>query len=535
VSGAGQPPGVVRGTLRLLSRGELWLLLLVSAWSVTLLVALLVRAHDSGLVFIGADSRAPGDQLQYLAWIRDAGRHGLAANLYGFGQPARVFLHPMWLLSGLAVAAGAGPAVSLLIWKPVAVVLLFVAVRAYVRRLVPGRWPPRLAMLLALFYYPPVQTFVSQTGIGVTRQHVETALRNDLLPAFQLWGYLPAAIAIALTALTLLATEKALDPRRRSPGKGSAWYAAWAAAAGLTAAWLHPWEGETLAVVLVGLLVWDVRRRARLVPLLAVLGATVAPLIYYYVLSRANASWALAARQADFIRSSDLPVVGLGLAPLAVPALLGARGRALDVQERMLRLWPLATAVIYFVVRPPYPLHAFAGVAIPLSVLAVRWFTSIGDRLGRARAWLAAAAILALVGSCLPFAFQTVHRALSGDYDLTLLKPGDANALRYIAAAPGPGGVLTSGALGYAVPGMTGRETWVGHPVWTPDAATRNALAGALFSGALTPSAGEALVRRIGARFVLEPCGSVASLATPLAALGYRPRSFGCATVYQAQ
>jgi hypothetical protein len=44
-----------------------WPLRLLSAWSVIVLVAMLIRAHDAGLLFIGDDSRAPGDQLQYLA------------------------------------------------------------------------------------------------------------------------------------------------------------------------------------------------------------------------------------------------------------------------------------------------------------------------------------------------------------------------------------------------------------------------------------------------------------------------------------
>jgi hypothetical protein len=55
-------------------------------------------------------------------------------------------------VSGVVLAAGGGPGVALLIWKPVAVLLLFMAVRSYARRLVPGRWPPWRAMLPALFY-----------------------------------------------------------------------------------------------------------------------------------------------------------------------------------------------------------------------------------------------------------------------------------------------------------------------------------------------------------------------------------------------
>src|SRR5947209_12060803 len=79
--------------------GELVLIALMTAWSCVMLVHLLGHLHGGSLT--GADSQFPADQLQYLSWVRDSGRHGLAGDLFRIPAGARVFVHPMWLLSGL--------------------------------------------------------------------------------------------------------------------------------------------------------------------------------------------------------------------------------------------------------------------------------------------------------------------------------------------------------------------------------------------------------------------------------------------------
>jgi hypothetical protein len=89
--------------------------------------------------------------------------------------------------------------------------------------------------------------------------------------------------------------------------------------------------------------------------------------------------------------------------------------------------------------------------------------------------------------------------------------------------------VLATVYLGQLVPSRTGRETWLGHPSWTPDYAARGAAATELLSGRLPPARAEALVRRSGARFVLARCGERANLA----GAAKRVRRFGCATVYE--
>ena len=66
----------------------------------------------------------------------------------------------------------------------------------------------------------------------------------------------------------LLAIEKLLDPTRRAKGRSSVWYGGWAAAAGMLASWLHPWQGITLLLIVAILLGWERFDRSRVALLL---------------------------------------------------------------------------------------------------------------------------------------------------------------------------------------------------------------------------------------------------------------------------
>src|SRR5919201_7129324 len=85
----------------------------------------------------GATGIFPADQLQYLAWIRDAGEHGLAASRFDLVSAKHVLLDPLFEGSALAWRIGLPIQAAYLLWLPVAVLVLFGGFRAYVRRTLP--------------------------------------------------------------------------------------------------------------------------------------------------------------------------------------------------------------------------------------------------------------------------------------------------------------------------------------------------------------------------------------------------------------
>src|SRR4051812_34037568 len=102
-------------------RGTLIWCLLLFAWSLIPLASLVLQVLRSGGVLSGADGMLAGsDQQLYLANIRDAGSDVLISNKYRLGDSHGVFLHPMWLLSGLLWRLGVDLRLTLWLWKPVA-------------------------------------------------------------------------------------------------------------------------------------------------------------------------------------------------------------------------------------------------------------------------------------------------------------------------------------------------------------------------------------------------------------------------------
>src|SRR5947209_17817972 len=71
------------------------------AWGVAPMAVMIVHALSTHLRLTGADGTIAADQLQYLAWVRDASSHGLAGDLFTLPPSAHVFLHPLFTLSGL--------------------------------------------------------------------------------------------------------------------------------------------------------------------------------------------------------------------------------------------------------------------------------------------------------------------------------------------------------------------------------------------------------------------------------------------------
>jgi hypothetical protein len=228
-------------------------------------------------VFIGADGQWANDQLQYLAWATDAGHHGLIANLYAFDLGGHVFLHPVWLLTGLLrVRVGISYTLLLALWKLAAVLALFTVVRAYARSLLGGNARAvAVAMVIALFMVSPAYLIANRLNLGGSG-----LINLETFSVYWINGYFPIALAVAAMIWFLLQAPSLLDDaasprsdRRRMLVTG---------AAGLAASWLHPWQGMVLIVIVAGLILWErpawTRHRRLLVPLLA----TAAPLVYYW-------------------------------------------------------------------------------------------------------------------------------------------------------------------------------------------------------------------------------------------------------------
>jgi hypothetical protein len=512
------------GELRRSDRATLIVLVL---WSVAPLAALLARNALRGGAFPGSDGLFVGDHLQYLAWIRDSGEQVLASTKYELVPSDPVFLHPMFLVSGIVWKLGASLQVSYLLWKPVAVAVLFVGFAAYVRRLVsPDGWARPAALALALFFYAPAVAFLARTDLAGTRAHEIETLAHELFPAGFLWGTLPTAIAVGLMPLYLLGIERLLEPARRKPGRTARWYGLWTAAAGLAVSWLHPWQGGTLLLILVGLVVWSGPRQRRYLVLGGPALATLAPLLYYFVLSHVDPTWE--AKSEIELPLFALWVVIVGLGPLVIPAVLGLRRGDLDLQERMLLLWPLAALAFYFQFSPSYPYHAFSGMTLPLAVLAVR-----GWHRHHLPAALGVLSVAALTLPGMALALNDYRKQAKAHNAPHFITDDEDRALRYLRESARPGGVLSSAYLGQAVPALTGRYTWVGHQTWTPDFLERAGEAEALFDGRLSQQDAQAFVRETGAAFLLSDCKRRADLEPVLDPLVAGAERIGCATVYR--
>jgi hypothetical protein len=530
--------GRSRGTPDLFDLGVLVALALLSVW---VLGWAIERDLNGPEVWVGVDSVHIADPMQYLAWIRDASSGPLISNPYRLDPTPASFLHPGFGLSGLLVAVGMTPWVALLLWKPVAILSLFAAVRAYVHRSLPGMVGRRSALVLALFYVPTIEWVARLDPGSIPAELTVLGLSFDMWPGSWLWGYPFTAIAVAALPAGLLVYVRDREQGRVRP---------WAPLLALLCSWLQPWQGATFLMIVVAAEVVVRLRgnsRARLRGLtlpLATIAAGAAPLVYYAALSRWDPSWATA-RSGNLPEAAEWWPIFAVMAPLALPALL-AYGRApADLLGLMSRLWPPAAVALYFLIERgrvgTFPLHAVQGLGIPLAVLACEGIAGIGGaRTSRLAPVAAALAVAALVVPPLAWrldaAYSTVKHPVTNLLALPepmFLEPGERDALRALETDAGGTGVLTRRYLGQIVPGYTGRKTWVGTVSWTPDFAERVGAADALFAGRLPPEAARALVRSTGARRLLADCGAQAQLMPVLGDLVTAVHRYGCATVYE--
>lgn len=472
-----------------------------------------VIAH--GRTWTGADGVLPQDQMQYLAWVRAAAQHALASNLFVLRATPADYFQPVIEISGAITALGVAPWLALLLWKPIAVVAAFFAIRAYVRRSIAGRWSRRAALLLALFF----------GFFGVS---------PDLWLGFWTWGYPFELIALAAMLGALLGYDRAYAANR----------VGWTAPLlGALTCSLHPWQGETLiAIVIVAEAV--TRRsvpggRRPIAPAAITVIATGLPLVYYAILDRTDRSWNLA--QAASHGTASLPRIALALAPLAVPAALAYRRRPESFLAAATRAWPLAALGVFLLSETRFggtPMHAFAAISVPLAILAVDG-ASVRTRVTRRRARLVIAA-LGVAAVTIPATVYELHaaaelvRPTAGDANF--ITPDERAALAFLARDRAPGGVITRFYLGTIVPAATGRRTFVGNCYWSqPDCAGRARSSEALLAGSLAALAARALVRSSGARFVLADCDTRANLVRLLGPIVRVAHRFGCAGVYEVE
>ena len=561
-----------------IDRFELGVLAAFSAVSLWVLALDLWHVIAGGWSWTGTDGVFIVDQLQYLAWIRDASHHLLVSNLFVLGHTPADYFQPAVAISGGLTALGVPPAVSLLLWKPVAVAAIFFVVRLYVHRSVEGIWARRAALVLALFFGSFTVVYGKWTVLG------------DLFPGFLSWGYVFALLGLALMAGMVLIYDRAWTQGRIS---------LWPGLLGAIASLLHPWNGELAIAVLLGtellirlgsrqrpaapvgtdggvmprleslrqrtLSVGSRRRvgassrsfspenRASRVeqrlssyvaylrpapgfalPLVTAV-ATGLPLLYYAVLGRTDLSWELARGASK--HSYPLWSIFLAVAPLLVPAVLGYRKRPQTFLAAATRVWPLAAVVIYVVSASAVgatPLHAFQGITIPLAILAVQGAQVAGWRRLPHGRLLAIVAVLVLT---VPTTFDElkVARNLAAPTagNANFVTHDEARALDYLASSRAPGGVLTEPYLGSAVPGITGRRTYVGDCLWSePNCYGRTLLTQNLFGGSMPAQAARSFVLGTSARFVLADCQASANLPKLLGPIVESSRRFGCAAVY---
>jgi hypothetical protein len=504
-----------------------WLALtaLLAAWALFPVALILLHDGTRHATWTGADGLigAHGvlgvDQLQYLSWARDASAHGLASDLFTLGGSGHVYLEPAAeLMAGLRRIGVSLPA-GVVILTVIAAALLAAALLAWVRRLLGGRPAAQAAAVaLAVAASSPASAVIdwAQLGSGPFRFAAYLAGDEQLLAA-KLWGYLPAAFALSLMTFAVLWLERGIEQRRRAPIAG-------AAGAALLASWLHPWQGATLALLILGLALW--RRDPREWPALAavLLGAAV-PLAYYIVLSHADPAWHIASQLED---GSRLPaaVLALCVAPLVAIAALGVRRvSGFEPAEQALVLWIPAALVVYFV-NDAYATHALEAIGLPFGVLAVR----AADRLSL-RPALATLAALALTVPVAAYEARKFARTATSPLVQYAVGRDDMAALRWVARRAPRGGVLAAMPFAATVPAITGRAVWVGDGYWTPHYAARARAARQLFTGRLSPTAARALVHRTGARVLVSDCAHHADLTRALGSMVTATRQFGCARV----
>jgi hypothetical protein len=514
-------------------RAELVACCLVVAFAALPPVLLLGRALAGDLSSTGVYTGLSVDQLQYLAWVREAGDSLLISNLFRTDGSEAVFLHPVFLASGLLAKLGVPVPVAWALWLPVAAGVLLFGVLSFMRRLLPAGPRRSAALILAFFLAPPVQPLLDllRPGNPLADLNLLRMTGMQLQAVSSLWGYVLRALAIALIPLVFLALERAFD----DPGKRRRLVAA-ASAGAFALAWLHPWQGVVLGLVLAGLLLWFRSDRAKLLPLLAVGASAAPPLVYYLALSRLSDDWAIASTDPlPAFSATQWLLLAISLSPFLVLAAFGVR-RPRHMQDVVLILWPLACAACMLMPAAGWE-YGLASASIPLSVLMVRGWERLPLGAIRTRGLAGPLAIALIAFVTLPGAANLVRSFtdhVQSARFLYLSEPEERQALEFLREHPEPGGVVAAPHLGAVVPATTGRSVWTGHFAWSPDHVEREALLREMMDGRLARGATGELLAGSGAELFLADCRFPPARVKRALGPAVAPvRTFGCAGVYR--
>jgi hypothetical protein len=324
--------------------------------------------------------------------------------------------------------------------------------------------------------------------------------------------------------------------------RGAIWLPA---ALGALAAWLHPWQGEAMILILAVTEGTMWARAGRVPPvrryvvlLAATVLATLAPLLYYLLLAKLDPQWDLARLAGKHVFS--LGALLVALAPLIVASAPAYGKSPSSFIATATRVWPLVVLGVFVVSESGIaaaPLHAFAGITIPLCVLSVEGVRSVAGRQVRAHHWLGPLLVAAVT---VPTTIDELRSAVP--YISPSLKNGnfitadERRAFSYLAADPQPGGVLARAYLGLITPTFTGRHVYLGACQWSePNCPGRMQLVHRIFeTPGISPAQIRAGVLGTRARFVFNSTCTLPGkdLDRALEPIAASVRRYGCAAVY---
>ena len=319
-----------------LVRAQAPVLALMVAWTALPVVALVVWVTSHGGVLTGANGYDTFDQEQYLAWIRDAGSHVLASNLWRIAATPHDYLQPMYLISAGIWRLGVPLPVAYMVFKPVALAVLFLGCAWYCPASAAGsRWMQAAALLIAVFYLSPVLQLAVWSGhLSVVHRFELVLATDDADPSLGLWGLEHVALTVGLMPVYLICAESVLQ-RGLAAARGRA---VAAALAGAAVSWLHPWQGAMLLIVTAAAFLLAPPRR-RYLGLAVPVIATVLPLVYGLALSHDDPSWHYFQQQTiHTLGASTAPWWAL-LASFGLPAAFAVAGVRRPLELRWLLLY----------------------------------------------------------------------------------------------------------------------------------------------------------------------------------------------------